>query len=73
MSSEHPSIDIFINAQAVRLTNQQPCVQTALDYWGAKPPFAVAVNTQFVPRAQYQSHPLQPGDKIDIISPVTGG
>lgn len=39
----------------------------------AKPPFATAVNTQFVPKTQYAQHPLQDGDHIEIISPVTGG
>jgi sulfur carrier protein len=39
----------------------------------AKPPFAAAVNTQFVPRTQYAQHPLKDGDRVEIISPVTGG
>ena len=39
----------------------------------AKPPFAAAVNLQFVPNTQYAQHRLQNGDRIEIISPVTGG
>ncbi len=39
----------------------------------AKPPFAAAVNTQFVPKTQYSQQPLQDGDRVEIISPVTGG
>jgi len=39
----------------------------------AKPPFAAAVNTQFVPKTQYVRHPLREGDRVEIISPVTGG
>ena len=39
----------------------------------AKPPFAAAVNTQFVPRTQYAQHPLKDVDRVEIISPVTGG
>ncbi len=39
----------------------------------AKPPFAAAVNTQFVPKTRYTEQPLQDGDRIEIISPVTGG
>lgn len=39
----------------------------------AKPPFATAVNTQFVPKTQYAQHLLSEGDRIEIISPVTGG
>ena len=39
----------------------------------ARPPFAVAVNLQFVPSARYAAHALQSGDQIEIIAPVTGG
>lgn len=39
----------------------------------ARPPFAAAVNTEFVPKTQYASHLLKDGDRIEIISPVTGG
>jgi sulfur carrier protein len=36
-------------------------------------PFAAAVNLQFVPRAQYANTVLVEGDRIEFISPVTGG
>lgn len=39
----------------------------------AQPPFAAAVNTQFIPKTQYAQHPLREGDRVEIISPVTGG
>ncbi|MBI2747469.1 MAG: sulfur carrier protein ThiS [Burkholderiales bacterium] len=39
----------------------------------AKPPFAAAVNTQFVPKTQYAQHTLNENDRVEIISPVTGG
>jgi len=35
--------------------------------------YAVAVNTRFVPRAQYAAQPLAAGDRIEVVSPVTGG
>ncbi|MDO9198157.1 sulfur carrier protein ThiS [Rhodoferax sp.] len=38
-----------------------------------KPPFAAAVNLQFVPNTQYTQKLLQDDDRIDIIAPVTGG
>lgn len=40
---------------------------------GAKPPFAAAVNLQFVPRSCYKSVQLRDDDRIEIVSPVTGG
>lgn len=39
----------------------------------AKPPFAAAVNLEFVPNTQYNQRLLQNDDHIDIIAPVTGG
>ncbi len=39
----------------------------------ARPPFAVAVNTTFVPNTRYATQALQPGDRVEVISPVTGG
>lgn len=39
----------------------------------ARPPFAAAVNLQFVPNTQYAQTPLHSDDRIDIITPVTGG
>lgn len=60
--------------------NDTPCtlpadakVADALALIDAKPPFAVAVNRQFVPRSNYASHALQADDRIEVIRPVTGG
>lgn len=38
-----------------------------------RPPFAAAVNMQFVPKPDYAQHALHEADRIDIIFPVTGG
>lgn len=38
-----------------------------------KQPFAVAVNLEFIPNSQYQSTQLKMDDRIEIISPITGG
>ncbi|WP_295524354.1 sulfur carrier protein ThiS [uncultured Pseudacidovorax sp.] len=37
------------------------------------PPFAAAVNRDFVPRSSYAGRALQPGDEVEVIRPVTGG
>ncbi|HEY2254626.1 MAG TPA: sulfur carrier protein ThiS [Variovorax sp.] len=39
----------------------------------ATPPYAAAVNRQFVPRSGHASHELQAEDRIEVIRPVTGG
>ena len=63
---------ITINQQATDL-QANATVADALAQMQAKPPFAVAVNTIFVPRTQYAAHTLNEGDKMEVISPVTGG
>jgi sulfur carrier protein len=40
---------------------------------GAKPPYAVAVNLQFVPKTRHAEHVLHENDQVEIIAPVTGG
>jgi sulfur carrier protein len=37
------------------------------------PPFAAAVNGQFVPRTRHAATSLAAGDQIDLVQPVTGG
>jgi sulfur carrier protein len=39
----------------------------------AKPPYAVAVNLQFVPKTRHAEYILQENDEVEIIAPVTGG
>lgn len=68
-------------AVAITITiNQKPhemakgaTVADALVAMAAKPPFAVAVNTVFVPGSQHAQHLLCAGDRVEVISPVTGG
>lgn len=63
---------VFINKNPHELV-QGATLADAIAAIEAKPPFAAAVNMQFVPTTQYAQHPLQDQDRIDIISPVTGG
>lgn len=65
-------IHLTINQQ----THQLPAdakVSDAIHAIDTRPPFAVAVNTVFVPKTQYNQHRLHHGDRVEIISPVTGG
>lgn len=38
-----------------------------------RPPFATAVNKQFVPSTRHAQTLLHEGDDIEVIQPVTGG
>ncbi|RZL66410.1 MAG: sulfur carrier protein ThiS [Variovorax sp.] len=48
-------------------------VADALFALNVVPPYAVAVNREFVPRSAHATHTLQPDDKVEVIRPVTGG
>ena len=63
---------IFINNYPYELP-EGATVTDAVAAIQARPPFAVAVNTSFVPNTRYAAHALQPDDRVEIISPVTGG
>lgn len=48
-------------------------IKDVLALIAAKPPYAVAVNLQFVPKTKHAEHQLQEGDEVEVIAPVTGG
>ena len=63
---------ITINQQPVDLP-EAATVADAVAQWQPRPPFAVALNTRFVPKSSYTQQALSAGDKLEIIAPVTGG
>jgi sulfur carrier protein len=63
---------LFLNGQAVQLP-EGARLHDAIEASGVRPPFAAAVNLQFVPRHEYAQIELQAGDQIELISPITGG
>jgi sulfur carrier protein len=65
-------MQVIINKNAHELP-ADATVADAIAAIGAKPPFAAAVNTQFVPKTQYAKQTLHEGDRVEIISPITGG
>ena len=66
------AIQVWVNQISTPL-NAPACLADAIHASGITPPFAAAVNMQFVPKKNYATHPLQAGDKIELIVPVTGG
>lgn len=65
-------MNVFIN-QVQHELDEGATLADAVALLQAKPPFAAAVNLQFVPNTQYAHKLLQGDDRIDIIAPVTGG
>lgn len=66
------SMEILINDRTFIVQDDARVVDALLAY-RARAPFAVAINGQFVPRAQHATHALRPGDRLDVVQPVTGG
>jgi sulfur carrier protein len=65
-------MDIQVNQKPLSLPDQATLAD-ALSAFGARPPFAVAVNGEFVARGQHAQRALLPGDRIDVVHPVAGG
>jgi sulfur carrier protein len=66
------TMNILINDKPYALPDGA-MLTDALTALNAAPPFAVAVNREFVPRSAYAARALQPDDRIEVIRPVTGG
>jgi sulfur carrier protein len=66
------TLQVHIN-QVLHTLPQGATLADAVTQAGIQPPFAAAVNLQFVPRAQYAQHRLAPNDQIELIAPITGG
>jgi len=63
---------IIVNQVPYDLPSQS-VVSDALAIINAKPPFAVAVNLNFVPKTKYAEFALNENDQVEVIAPVTGG
>jgi sulfur carrier protein len=66
------TIEVLIN----QVRHQLPVgahLSDAIAAAGVEPPFAAAVNLEFVPKTRHAQHALQPGDQIELIAPITGG
>lgn len=65
-------MQVFINKTAHEMA-EDATLADAVALVQSRPPFAAAVNLQFVPNTQYVQRLLVAQDRIDIILPVTGG
>lgn len=66
-------LDISLNGK--RTETAAPTLQALLLAQGyeLQAAFACAINNTFVPRPQWPERLLQNGDRIDIVTPITGG
>ncbi|MES1978192.1 sulfur carrier protein ThiS [Polaromonas sp.] len=66
-------LDISLNGE--RVATEAPTLHALLQARGYDftTAFACAINNAFVPRPQWPERALQNGDRIDIVTPITGG
>ena len=67
------TIDVSLNGE--RISAEATTLQALLLARGYKleTAFACAINSTFVPRPQWPARKLENGDRIDIVTPITGG
>ncbi|MNK83682.1 sulfur carrier protein ThiS [compost metagenome] len=65
-------MEIMLNGKLLHLP-EAATLADAVTAAAIAPPFAAAVNGQFVPRTTHAATPLAAGDHIDLVQPVTGG
>jgi sulfur carrier protein len=69
----HSEMQIWINDQSVALTDSlnlsEVLTQQGLDH-GC---FVAVVNDTVVPKTTLEQRLIQPGDRIEILSPISGG
>ncbi len=66
-------ITIYFNDEPLQIDPAQLLHQFLAHQDYSDHPFAVALNNKLVPRAEYSTTTLHPGDHIDIIIPMQGG
>ena len=65
-------IRIYVNNK-LHLVPVGATLAHAIELSEVTPPFAAAVNMQFVPKASYEARVLLDSDRVELISPITGG
>ena len=67
------TIELSMNGE--RIAAEASTLQTLLLARGyeLESAFACAINNTFVPRPQWSERLLADGDRIDIVTPITGG
>jgi sulfur carrier protein len=73
MTSVTNTFEISLNGK--RVETDAATLQALLEARGYdfKSAFACAINNAFVPRPQWPQRELQNGDRIDVVTPITGG
>lgn len=66
-------MDIIVNGESRNIPDHSNMVDLLLILELAGKKLAVEVNLDIVPRSTYSDHPLQDGDRIEIVRAIGGG
>ena len=67
------TIDISMNGERVSIVASTLQALLLARGYKLETAFACAINNSFVPRPQWPERVLADGDRIDIVTPITGG
>ena len=73
MAMMSTSIEISMNGKRIETTATTLQALLLAQGFELKNAFACAINNTFVPRQQWPGHALKNGDRIDVVTPITGG
>ncbi|MCK9469152.1 MAG: sulfur carrier protein ThiS [Porticoccaceae bacterium] len=65
-------IEIFVNDQNQQL-RQGATLAELIAQCATSPSTVAAINGTFVPRSRHADHPLQNGDRVELLAPMEGG
>jgi sulfur carrier protein len=73
MTTDMTTLEISLNGE--RIETEALTLQALLLARGyaLQSAFACAINSAFVPRPQWPARALHNGDRIDVVTPITGG
>ena len=66
-------MNIFVNQESQSILESPLYMDALLNMLQPKTPFAISLNSKFIAKSNYASTLVQENDRIDIISPITGG
>lgn len=69
----HTEMQIWINDQSVALTDSLNLAEILTQQGLEQGCFVAVVNDTVVPKTTLEQRLIQPGDRIEILSPISGG
>jgi sulfur carrier protein len=66
-------MEIFLNGKPRQVENALPIADLIKQLNLENKRLAVELNSEIVPRSQYDSHVLSAGDKVEIVHAIGGG